>query len=1073
MSLQRLSVHRPIALSMCVLAVLVIGLIAFDRIGIDLLPNIEYPTLAVVTIYPNADPESVESDVTRPIERTLATVSGLRELESLSMENASLIMATFEWGTDLGDAFEEINSLLSVASLLLPTDVQRPIVVKLDLSQVPVLNIAVTGDDDLLALTDRVENEIVPVIERVPGVAQVSVAGGAYPQISIYYDTQALREKARLNPLSVQQMLEYQNAIVPAGNLEVLPEELGLDTRGVQRFPLRVGASLKSIDDLRDLVISVEQPQTGGDAFGLSALVPPDIVRLGEVAEIVEEVRRVEGHTRVNGQPAVIMRVLKESEANTVEVSRDVLAAVATLNAQLAGDLKLEVVTDQAEFINTSINNLASSALVGAILAILVLTLFLRSWRDIIVIAVSIPLSFVVAIVLLYFGGFTLNLMTLGGLAVAMGMLVDNAIVVLENIFRLRREGLEPKQAAVQGSGEMASAIIAATLTTMAVFVPLIFMRSLAGYLFKEMSLAVTFALAASLLVALTVVPMLAAHLPDRLVRAAGAAASEAPTGTQRGIADRLAPVYARAVRRVIRRPWLTVVIAVAFTISLVLLPRLLNVGFVPEMDGSLVTIDIQLPTGTPVSVTDAVVREVEAYLGTLPEVDLVSVQVGNQGGTDYLSIVQEMPVNQAQVHALLVPPSERSRSSHELAELIAGELPVPAEAVVRLSADRAVDALGDAFAMGLTLEILGPDWHTLENLASRIADELRQTPGFVNITSSADDVNQVLFFEVDRVQAGRALLPAGQVGLTVRLALTGLEATTVHIDGRTVPVVIKPDPSETESLSALRSLRVWNLQNDAEGYPQAARFQAITKADSPVITDAPRTIRHLDRQRVATVKAQLDGLDLGTARRIAEEIVAAAELPAGYEVRLAGIHATLDESMGELVLALGLAVLFVYMVMAAQFESLRYPAIIMITVPLSAVGAFVALWLAGQQLNVPAFIGLILLVGIAVNNGIVLVDTIGRFRRTLPLEEAIVEACRVRLRPILMTALTTILGLVPLALGWGEGTEIQVPLALATLGGLISGTLLTLFVVPGFYRLFSGKVQESAPGDFGQQLEA
>lgn len=1066
MSLQRVSVHRPVALSMCVLAALVIGLISLDRIGIDLLPNLEYPTLAVVTVYPNADAESVESDVTLPIERTLSTVSGLRQLESLSMENASLVMATFEWGTDLGDAFEEINSLLSVASLLLPSDVQRPIVVKLDPSQVPVLNIAVTGETDLVALTGRVEREIVPVIERVPGVAQVSVAGGAYPQISVYYDTQALRERARLNPLDIQAMLQYQNAVVPAGTLEVRPEELGLEAGDVRRFPLRVGANLESIDDLRSLVISVEQPATGGDAFGLSALLPPDVIRLGDVAQIVEEVRRVEGHTRVNGEPAVVLRVLKESEANTVEVSRGVLAAVAALTGQLAGDLTLEIVTDQAQFINKSIDNLSWSALVGAVLAVLVLTLFLRSWRDIVVIAVAIPLAFTVAVTLLHFGGYTLNLMTLGGLAIAVGMLVDNAIVVLENIFRLRGLGLSPKEAAVQGASEMAPAIVASTLTTVAVFVPLIFMRSLAGYLFKELSLAVVCALAASLLVALTVVPMLAAYLPDRPRSTARAATSRPAEGVHQGIADRLTPHYARAIRKVLRRPWLGVVIAGAFTISLVFLPRLLDVGFVPEMDGSLVTIDIQLPPGTPLHTTDKVVRDVEAYLEALPEVALLSVQVGNQGGTDYLSIVQEMPVNQARVHALLVPPGERSRSSHELARIIGSELPLPPEAAVRISADRAVDALGDDFAIGLTLEILGPEWDVLQSVAGRIAEELRRTPGFVNVTSTAEDVNQVLFFEVDRVQAGRALLPAGQVGLTVRLALTGLQATTLHVDGRSVPVVIKPSPSETENLEALQSLRVWNLQSDATGIPQAARFEAITTADAPVITDAPRIIRHLDRQRVTTVKAQLDGVDLGKARRLAEQIVAATDLPAGYEVRMAGIHRTLDESIKELVLALGLAVLFVYMVMAAQFESLRYPGIIMITVPLSAAGGFFALWLTGQQLNVPAFLGLLLLVGIAVNNGIVLVDTIGRFRRSLPLEEAIVEACRVRLRPILMTALTTILGLVPLALGWGEGTEIQVPLALAALGGLISGTLLTLFVVPAFYRLFSGTIETPARAD-------
>lgn len=1069
MKLQHFSVRRPVTVMMCLVATLVIGLVAFNGLGVDLLPSVEYPTLAIVTLYPNADPESVEHDVTQPIERALSTVSGLKALESTSMEHVSLVMATMDWGSDLGEAFEQINALLSVASLTLPSDAQRPIVAKLDTSQLPVMTIGVTGEGDLAALTARVEEAVVPVLERLTGVAQVSLLGGAHKQIAIYYDTQALRS-ALLTPLDLQTMLQLQNAVVPVGSMVVSQQELGLKGDALTRYPIRVGDTIDSLDELRDLPISISEAKGPADSFGLSSLIPPQPVRLGDVATVVEETQSAEGFTRVNGEPAVVIRVFKQSGENTVDVSRRVNAMIEQLNAQPGLGLELYVVTDQAEFIDASIANLAKSALQGAVLALGVLLLFLRSVRDLIVIGISIPLSFLVALILMYFGDLTLNLMTLGGLAIAVGMLVDNAIVVLENIFRLRSEGLDRIKASIQGASEMAGAVTASTLTNVVVFVPLIFLRSLAGYLFKDLALTITLAMLASLLVSLTVVPMLAAHLPEsfgRRVQRKGKGADHNDEESGGGFLRKVQDAYGRLLRPVVARPLHSLAVLGISLMALLFLPGLLQVGFVPEMDGGMVTVALTLPPGTPVTETDAVVRDFEAFLAAVPEVRLTSVQVGSQGGNDYLSLIQDTPVNQATITALLTPAAERSRSAHEVAEALRASLPVPEGGRVRISADRAVDALGDDFSLGLTLEVIGPEWEVLRQLSDHITAHLRETPGLVDVNSTAEATQPVLFYEVNRIQAARALMATGQVGLTLRVGMNGLEATTLHGAGGSVPVVIKPNPDELQDMAALESYRLFTLQKDEDGVPNVVRFGAVTSPESPVVAEAPRTIQHIDRQRVVIVKAQLDGLDLGSARRAAEEIIGAMDLPAGYEVRLAGIHATLDESLGELWVALGLSVLFVYMVMAAQFESLRSPLIVMITVPLAGVGAFLALWLSGQQLNVPAFMGLITLVGVAVNNGIVLVDTINRLRRDgIAVDEAILTAARIRLRPILMTALTTILGLIPLAFSWGEGSEIQVPLAMSTMGGLITSTLLTLFLVPALYRLFAGHVLRSRSGD-------
>lgn len=1060
MFLQRFAVHRPVTLVMCIIASIVFGVLSFNQLGLDLLPNLEYPTLAVVTAYPNADPESIEQEVTRHIESTLSTVSDLKTLESISLENASLVLAHFHWGTDLAKVYEEINSLVSIAEITLPDEVTRPLVLKLDPSQLPLLQIGITGDDDIVSLTERIEQHVLPTLERTSGVAQASVLGGERTEIALYYDTDALRD-AMLTPLDLQNMLQAQNVTVPVGSMRVAPDEFANEQADTTlRYPIRVGNTLRDENDLLDLIISIPSEQQATDSFGLSGLLPPRPIRLGDVVTLAKETTKGDGFTRINGQPAVLVRILKQSGENTVDVSQQVIASLSQLeqHPELA-NLDFHIVTNQADLITESIDNLSSTAILGGILALLILFLFLRSFRDLLVIGVSIPLSIMLALIFMNLAGLTLNLMTLGGLAIAIGMLVDNSIVVLENIFRLRLNGMKPLEAAKQGAYEMTAAITASTLTSIVVFLPLLFVGTLAGIFFRELALTITFSLVASLLVALTVVPMLAAHLPARWGRKRSAESTpRLKKETRLAVLERIKQHYVQLLRWSAKRPYMTLIALLVLMSSLFVLPRFLESGFLPPMDGGIVNIELQLPTGTDLQETNQTVQNIERMVEQLPETQFVTSQVGNQNATDFLSLVQDSPIHHATITVSLKHRKERMHSAHDIADMLSETLVVPDGSIVHISADRATDALGEEYAVGqLLLELRGPEWEQLASISDEVAGILRTTKGFGHVTSTAEEIQPQLFYEVNHVQAARALLTAGQVGLTMRAAMTGLEATTLQIDGRRMPVVIRPKQENIQNVEALGSYRVFNLQRDDEGIPSVSRFSVLTSADAPTIELAPRSIEHVDRQRVVRVRAQLDGLDLTSSSQVAQRIVEDLELPPGYEVSIAGIHATLTETLHELSFALAFAVLLVFMVMAAQFESIKHPFIIMGTLPLAGIGALLALWMTKQQLNVPSLMGLITLMGISVNNGIVFIDTMNRFRRQgLPVIEAIVSAGTIRIRPVLMTALTTVLGLLPLAFGWGEGTEIHVPLAISTIGGLVMSTVITLVMIPSAYSLLT-----------------
>jgi len=1023
--LSELFVRRPVTTAMFIAAIVLFGGLSLSGLGLELYPDMQLPYITVATLYPNADPQTVETEVTHPVEGVLSAAAGLTRLESISMENISLVFAEFGWGTALEETIAELRARLAALALTLPADVQAPVVMRLDPTEFPTLLIGVTGDGELLETTETALQVVRPRLERVPGVAQVGVLGGVEREIQVLYDSAKLRQHD-LTPAHLQQLLSLQNATVPAGVLEY-------DGR---RWQARVGNHFTSVQEIRDLVLG----ESRLPVEGLAALWPP-LLHVKDVAQVVDGVREPSGYARIDGRPTVLLQVFKQSGANTVAVADGVRAALAELERELPG-LGLTVIVDQSAPIRRSLESLLVHGLIGAVIVVAVLFLFLRHWRSLLVVALSIPLSLLLTLMALYAAGLSLNLMTLGGLALATGMVVDNAIVVLENIFRRRSIGEEAIQASIEGSREMTAAIMGATLTTVAVFLPAAFMNTFAGQLFKELGITVSLALGASLLIALTVVPSLGASL-------LGGNAPLPHEGWERG---RIVRTYVPLLERALdRRGWLIALVAALCAISLPIVPRL-GTEFLPTGHARSLYITMETAPGTPLSETDAVARTAEGRLRALPAVERVAAQVGEQRQEDIITLLGDYGANTIQLIAFLrqpVSPQEVPVVAAQIRQALS-DLPV-----TRVAVSQQWSSSNNPLSNEVVLKLSGPELETLQDLASQLRDQLADHPAVADVHVPFSTPQPGLFLAVNQSRALIGGLTTAQVSLAVRYALSGVQVTQVRENGRTIPVVLRPQPSETATLEQLLDHPISSpvvLGGDA------ARVRLANVVDV-VEGTAPQAIRRIDGVRALEVRVRPSGRDLTATLAAVQEAAAAVDLPPGYQIQTTGIRQLIDESLDDLGGVLLWSLVLVFVVLAAQFESWRHPLIIMVTVPLAALGSVWALWLTGERLGVASLIGLVMLAGIAVNNGIVLVDRVLQLRaQGVGSREAIVEAARSRLRPVLMTAITTIAGMVPMAVSRGEGTEFQIPLAVTVIGGLMTATLLTLFVVPALCLLADGR---------------
>lgn len=987
------------------------------RLQTDLLPEIETTTLSIRTEYTGASPEVVERLITQFIEEIAASVTGVEEISSISSEGNSIVTVRFGWGVNVDSAAIDMQGAIENGLRRLPDDV-RPRTFKFDVNQFPVVILGIASTMDPVELTNLIEDDLRIRFSRVPGVAQVDVWGGFNREVRIELNA----ERIKALGLALDQVLNAvlnANIDLPAGRME----------QGHYEISLRAPAQFTSIEDIRNTVVE----QRNG--------VPVTIAEIADVVDTYQELRR---RVHIEGTQGIRMAIRKQPEANTVDVTQGVFREIERINREFP-QLNVIPVIDQGNFIERSIANVTRSVLYGGGLAILVLLVFLRSVRSTLVIGLSIPISVVATFSLIYFGGFTLNLMTLGGLALGVGMMVDSSVVVLENIFRRRDENDEsPEEAAIKGTNEVSSAIIASTLTTLVIFLPLAFVRGIAGVLFKELALVVVFALVCALLVSLSLVPMLASRLltsPETKHAAGKSRVDKLAAATDRWFKS-LDIQYSDLLKIVLRHRLLTLTTVLFLLGSSFLLLPLIGSELLPPSDEGEVRVDGEMAPGTRLTLVDQQARIVEGIVDeNVPEKKswVTTVGAGWRGGS---SARMNMRIS-------LVPASQRSRSNTEVAHDLRQRLSTAVPGMtVRTRAPQGQFLLSrllgsdDAF----TVEVRGHDLVLLDTLARELQKAMEPIPGITDVQVSSESGTPQENIRIDRAKTAALGFNIRDVARFLETAMAGSRAGDYQIDGNAYRILVRLKDAQYLQLDDILDLAL----TAPSGRQVVLRNLIDTERG-----EGPLLIERKDQQRLVRVTANIEGRDAGSIAEDVLEQINRIPRPEGYAFRLAGNYEEQQRAQGELFLSLVLALLFVYMVLACQYESLKNPLIVMASVPMASIGVLVTLFITGTTFNLQSYIGCIMLTGIVVNNAILLVDQSARLQQEgMTVLEAVAEAGRRRLRPILMTTMTTILALSPLALGVGEGADAQAPLARAVVGGLAGASLITLFLIPVVFTL-------------------
>jgi HAE1 family hydrophobic/amphiphilic exporter-1 len=1027
MNIAQGSVHRPVLTAVIFMVVITLGIVSFSRLSIDLMPEITYPTISVVTSYGNVGPQEMEESITRPIEEALAAVQGVEEITSSSSEGQSMVRVAFSWGTDLDVAANDIRDRIDRVLGRLPEDVTRPMIRKFDLSAFPIIFLSASGNLNPLDLRRMVEDQVKYRLERVPGVASVDIRGGLNREIHVNLRGDQLKALG-ISTDAVLGALRNENRNVPAGlydkgNLEVL---------------VRTQGEYRNLDEIRNTVVT-----TRGGA-------PIRIKDVADVEDSWEEIRQI---VRIDGRPGLRISISKQSGANTVNVAQAVRAEMDRINRDIP-QLRLIPIVDTSIYIKDSINNMGSAILVGGLLAILILFLFLRNVSSTLIISTAIPISVIATFGLMYFSRFTLNIITFGGLALGIGMLVDNAIVVLENIYRHREAGSDNIQSALTGTSEVWSAIVSSTLTTVVVFFPVVFIRGMSGIMFRQMALVVSFSLLCSLVVALTLIPMLA----SRFLRFQSAAHSRDESRLHRiysyseDVFLRIEQRYSSLLQWALERKKTVLLATLGLFLVSIAMVRLIGVELMPATDQGEVDVNVEMAVGTKLAIIDQATRTVEEIVrAQVPEA--VSI-MSEMGGGGYHSAGGHM----SEVRVMLVPRGERRRSSERIANDLRRSLAGLPGVTIRTRAGEGLFVLrmGAGSESDVNIEIRGYDLATAQALAQRVNDVVVKVPGITDTQISREEGNPEQIFRIDREKAADLGLGVSRIGDALQTAVGGTLASYYREGGKQYVILVRLSEGDRKSLDNLLDLTVVN----SRGQPVILRN--VVEA---VQEEGPVRIERKDQERIITIEANFTGRDMGSVIRDIRRELRPIPVPKDFAILFGGDYEEQQKAFRELMFGFILAIMLVYLVMAGQFESWRDPFVVLFSIPMALIGITVTMLLTGTIFSMQAFIGCIMLSGIVVNNAILLVDYTNQLRRFhgMQLAEAIRLAGSRRLRPILMTTLTTVLGLLPLAIGLGEGGETQAPLARVVIGGLMSSTLITLILVPVVYAIFERRFKSKA----------
>ncbi|MDD5935842.1 MAG: efflux RND transporter permease subunit [Clostridiales bacterium] len=1077
----KFSVKKPMTVAVAVILVLILGFVSFTKMQTDLLPSIDLPYAIVMTSYVGASPEEVEQIVSKPVEQSLATINNIKKISSVSSENVSVVILEFNDDVNMDSITIDIREKLDLIQATWKNDmIGTPMIMKLNPDMLPIMVAAIdVKDKDTTQISNYLNQTLLSKIESIEGVATVDIQGMIEEKVHVILNqekidsvkenmmsammklqsemlmqSQAMQEQVISNqevpgqamamPEGTDQMSDSMSGMSEnAGSLDIestlttdmisniltaqnFEMPVGYITEDGRDYLVRVGDKLEDIEEISNLSLF---------DFGIPGL---DVVRLSDVADVFKTDNSSEVYAKVNGNDAVIVSLNKQTSYSTAEVSKAIKDRFNSLMEENK-DLHVTYLMDQGMYINIVVDSVLNNLVYGAILAVIILLLFLKDIRPTFIIACSIPISVIFAVVLMYFSGVTLNIISLSGLAVGVGMLVDNSIVVIENIYRLRYKGVSRIKAAVTGATQVAGAIISSTLTTVCVFLPIVFVEGMTRQLFTDMALTIGYSLLASLVVAVTLVPAMSANMLKK------------EKEKKHPVMDRLGNCYEKAIRFCIKHKAIVIILAIALLIGSTYAAISQGTEYMPTMDSTQVTVTMEMPEGTlqadAVKMADEVMKRIQA----IDDVDTVGGMMSNNALSSMMGGASSSNTN-VSVYAILK--EDKKHSSEEIANMI-NDVCADLECEVKANGSSMdMSALGGS---GISLNVRGEDMEQLQAIAKDIAEIIRNVEGTKDVSDGMINPDSQIKITVDKDKAIQHGLTVAQVYQAISGIINNTTtATTLRYEQVDYPIVVIDKSAAVD----LTREEIKNYQIPVTSQDGSSSMVALSDIASIEEGESPSSIRRSEQQRYITVTAAIEeGYNIGLVSKDVEEAIKDYELPNGYEIKSSGEDKTINEAITELVKMLLLAIAFIYLIMVAQFQSLLSPFIVMFTIPLAFTGGFFGLFITGNAVSVISMIGFVMLSGIIVNNGIVLIDYINQLRLDgVSKKEALVEAGKTRMRPILMTALTTVLGLSTMALGVGMGSDMVQPIAIVTIGGLIYATITTLFVIPVLYDIFNRK---------------
>ncbi|ASB50755.1 efflux RND transporter permease subunit [Alkalitalea saponilacus] len=1023
MKLPHISVKRPITTMMVFIAIFLFGAVALKILPRDVLPDIEFPTLTVITVYPGASAEVVEEQVTRRMETVLAATENLRTIQSSSKENVSFITMRFNWNVDINEASNSARDMIELVKRRLPRDVYQPVILKVNSAMIPVLSYAIQASDNYYELSDIIEEEIAAPLRKVEGVGTVVAIGAPRREIRVEVDPL----KMQAYGLSVNQIatvLKSENITIPGGNINV----------GTRDFSVSVFGEIEDVSEIEEVVLK---------SFNQKP------VRVRDVAEVKDDFEERNSYARSQSQRSVMFFVQKQTGTNTLQVADAVKAEMDHIRTLLPDDVEIIELIDSSDIVTRSIRNLFSTLWWAGLFVMIVVFVFLREWKSSLIIMLTMPISLIVAFIFMFMADYSINIFSLMSVVIAIGMVVDNAIVVLENVTRHVEEGSKPRQASVFGASEIGMAISASTLTTISVFVPMLFMGGIVGVLFKQLAVLTTVTLLASLITALSLTPMLSSRLLKPVKK------GEEKHGRLYQLSERvfvaIENFYKSTLNWAVHHKKVVVALAVLFFGITIYMGTRIGTDYIPQFDSGDVIIEFEMEIGTSPLETERIARRIESIVREeIPELQAEFSIVGQTEDGALTTVGFQEGRNIGTMLVRMGRPEERDRSAKEAADVvrrrIEAEIPEIEQFTVTGGSLLSNALFGNVSP--IEVNITGHDFDRLNNMALLIQRELQQMEGFINIENSIDPGKAEYQIRVDKQRASQLGLNSAMIALQVRQSIYGADAGEFDDGGDEYDIIVRYSPQHRNSPEDLNNIMISTL---------TGKQVPVREVATIVESRGPLEINREEQQRIVKVMADLNGISLGEGAARVQAMLDEIPHESGVSVELGGQISDQSESFDSLMLMFIAGILLVYMVMASQFESLKDPFIIIFAIPFSIIGVIWAFVVTGLTLSVVTFIGVIMLLGVVVNNGIVLVDYTNLLRkRGYSLVEAVLEGGRSRLRPVLMTSFTTILGMTPMALSTGMGSEMWSPLGITIIGGMLFSTVITLVLVPVIYTLFN-----------------